>query len=186
MNYYTTSVWQEAVWQQAEPIYNQAFPEHGRKPVAIIRRMFDRGLCQLHIASEPSGRPAAMALSGIDRAAQAVIIDYLAVLPDLRSQGYGTSLLNYIIDWAKKVPGCKGIVVEAEAEPTPANERRIYFWERNGFRLTDYVHHYIWVPEPYRALALSFREEDPLPVDGRLLFRTITRFHQRAYREPHN
>lgn len=75
------------------------------------------------------------------------------------------------------------MIVEVEAAPSEANTRRVCFWEQCGFRTTDYVHRYIWVPEPYRAMYRSFDADDPLPDDGEALFRCITRFHRKAYRK---
>lgn len=181
MEFVTTAEWDEALWDQAEPVYHEGFPEHGRKPRAIIRRMFTRQMCHLHTAFERS-EAAAMVLTGFDRELKACIIDYLAVRGDLRSRGYGKLFIDYLRDWSRARLGCRGIIIEAESEPTEENIRRIRFWERCGFRLMDYVHHYIWVPEPYRAMVLSFDQRDPLPEDSQTLFGAITRFHEQAYR----
>ncbi|GAA3401813.1 GNAT family N-acetyltransferase [Paenibacillus hodogayensis] len=182
MDYRVTAEWNETIWRLAEPIYRHAFPEHGRKPEAIIRRMFERGLCRLHTAAVDN-ETIAMALTGIDARASALLIDYIAVKREVQSRGYGRLFLERIRTWAETSARCRGIIVEVEADPSNENLRRIRFWEQCGFRLTDYVHHYIWVPEPYRAMALSFRQDDPLPDDGETLFRSITRFHQQAYRK---
>jgi len=173
--------WDEKRWRLAEPIYEQAFPAHGRKSREIIRRMFDRNLCQLHLIASGT-ETAGMALTGIDSKENALIIDYIAVKETVRGQGIGRELLNRIKHWAKTEAGCKGIVIEAEAGPGEENNRRIRFWEANGFRLASYVHQYIWVPEPYRAMVHHFDDSNRLPEDGERLFRIITRFHQKAYR----
>ncbi|MEF3304109.1 GNAT family N-acetyltransferase [Paenibacillus sp. GYB003] len=183
MEYETTDVWNETLWRQAEPIYDEAFAERGRKTADIVRRMFERRMCRLHVAKE--GEAAiAMALTGTDERIGAMLVDYLAVRREYRGKRYGSRFLNLLIGGARHLPGCKGVIVEVEAEPTPENVRRIRFWESAGFRPTDYTHRYIWVPEPYRAMALSFDPRDPLPDDGKALFRAITRFHEKAYRRP--
>ncbi|TMV47598.1 GNAT family N-acetyltransferase [Paenibacillus mesophilus] len=183
MEYIATDEWDETLWREAERIYNKAFPEHGRKSAEIIRRMFDKGMCTLHTAADRR-EMVAMALTGIDKQAEALLIDYIAVKEEARGKGYGRTFLSHIRDWAETEAHCRGIIVEVEAEPSEANRRRIRFWERCGFRLTDYVHHYIWVPEPYRAMYLNFHADNPLPGDGEALFRSITRFHRKAYRKP--
>lgn len=183
MDIRTTAAWQEAAWDLAEPVYHEAFPEHGRKPKSIVKRMFDRRMAWLHtVCMEPGGPAAAMALTGFDRGLQACLIDYLAVREEARGRGIGAGLLGYIGGWTAREQGARGMIIEAEAEPTEENLRRIRFWERCGFQLTDEVHHYIWVPEPYRAMVLSFHPETPLPPDGKILFGAITRFHEQAYR----
>ncbi|MBO9606511.1 MAG: GNAT family N-acetyltransferase [Paenibacillaceae bacterium] len=181
MEYRVTAEWDEALWGEAERIYEQAFPRDGKKSRAIIRRMFERGLCRLHTASVGTA-VVGMALTGIDRQANALLIDYIAMREDVRGSGNGGRLLDRIKQWAQTEAGCKGIIVEVEAEETEENVRRIRFWERNGFHATEYIHHYIWVPEPYRAMYVNFDERDGLPDDGKALFRCITRFHEQAYR----
>lgn len=179
--YGITDEWDDARWNAAERIYEQAFPYNGKKSRDIIHRMFLKRMCQLHtIALGPD--IVGMALTGIDRQAGAVLIDYIAVRQDVRGSGHGRLLLNHIKQWAHTVPGCKGIIVEVESEPTEANRRRIRFWQSNGFHLTAYVHTYIWVPELYQAMYLNFDEKDRLPDDGKVLFRSIIKFHEKAYR----
>lgn len=181
MDYRIADEWDEARWNEAERIYEEAFPLDGKKSRTIIRRMFERKMCLLHtIAQGPD--MIGMALTGIDEQAGALLIDYLAVRQDARGRGYGGLLLDRIKQWAQTATDCKGIIVEVESEPTEENRRRIRFWESNGFRLTAYVHQYIWVPEPYRAMYFNFDESDRLPEDGKTLFHSITRFHEKAYR----
>jgi GNAT superfamily N-acetyltransferase len=182
LEYHVTDEWDEVSWASVERIYEQAFPAHGRKSLDIIRRMFDRKLCQLHTICI-GGQAVGMALTGIHQHAAVVLIDYLAVKQDARGRGYGRLLLDCIKQWAHATEGCRGIIVEVEAEPTKENRSRIQFWQRNGFLLTSYIHHYIWVPEPYQAMAYSFNESEPLTQDGKALFRIITRFHEKAYRK---
>ncbi|MEB3103942.1 GNAT family N-acetyltransferase [Ferviditalea candida] len=180
LEYHITDVWDLARWAAVEQIYEQAFP-HGRKSGDIIRRMFERRLCQLHTIADGS-EIVGMALTGIDHEANALIIDYLAVGKDVRGNGYGRLLLNRIKQWARTAAGCKGIIIEVESEPTKENIQRIHFWESNGFHLTAYVHQYIWVPEPYKAMYLNFDDGNRLPEDGGMLFRSITRFHEKSFR----
>ena len=85
---------------------------------------------------------------------------------------------------AEHSSGLAGIIIEVESDATPDNLARIAFWESCGFVATDYVHRYFWVPEPYRAMVLRFRDgDDSLPLDGELLFRHINAFHAKAYRK---
>lgn len=182
MKLITTEEWDPGFWKQIEPVYRSGFPEHGRKPAAVIRRILERKLGALHAFFDADRRAAAMALTGNLGSINAMLIDYLTVRPDLRKRGVGRSFLGSLEDWAK-TRGRDGIVIEAEAEPTSENESRIRFWEGAGFETTDYVHRYIWVPEPYLAL---FREWNPtvsFPRDGRKLFDAITDFHGKAYRK---
>lgn len=181
LDYRITEEWNESWWNEAERIYEQAFPLDGKKSREIIRRMFDKRMCQLHAIAQDS-QMLGMALTGIDQQAGAVIIDYLAIHKDYRGKGYGRLMLDHIKSWARTITNCKGIIVEVEAEQTEENRLRVLFWERNGFLLTEYVHAYIWVPEPYQAMYFNLGENDSLPDDGKQLFRSITKFHEKAYR----
>lgn len=180
MDYHTTAQWDEALWNEAERVYHQAFPEASRKNRTIIRRMFEKRMCFLHTMTMGT-EVIAMALSGINKKAQVLILDYLAVKENLRRNGWGKLFVGYIKTWAETMAHCNGIVIEIEAEATPENTRRIGFWEQCGFRLTEYVHHYIWVPEPYRAMYLKFNHDFRIPDNGQILFRYITQFHKQAY-----
>jgi GNAT superfamily N-acetyltransferase len=181
MKYETIDYWDESIWVQAKRLYNEAFPEHGRKTEKIIRSMLDKKLAKLHTATDDSGTVAAMALTGKLEGISALLIDYVAVRQELRSQGLGELFLDYLKDWAVSVENCVGIVIEIESDINLTNSRRLHFWEKSGFQITDYVHTYIWVPEPYRALYLQLDPHLPLPQDGETLFRHINRFHTKAY-----
>ncbi|RKP58079.1 GNAT family N-acetyltransferase [Cohnella endophytica] len=184
MDYHTTNQWDENIWREAERVYIEAFPEHGRKSRAVVRRMFERKLCTLHTWTEGM-TTIAMALTAIDSSTRLLVIDYLAVREDKRGKGLGRACLADISVWAVTKAHCQGIVIEVEAEDTIENAERIKFWEKVGFRLTDYVHPYIWVPETYRAMYLNLEDSQAETYganDGKLLFRAITRFHEKAYR----
>lgn len=180
-SYRSTSQWDEAMWRAIEPVYQMGFAEHSRKPKTILECLLERGGGRLH-AGYAGNEAIAMGISGYDSELEAMVIDYLTVHPDWRGRGLGQWFLNQLRGEAEQNPGCKGIILEAEADDTPVNQSRIRFWTTCGFQLTDYIHTYIWVPEPYRAMSLSFDSASPLPTDGEALFGAITRFHKQAYR----
>jgi GNAT superfamily N-acetyltransferase len=181
MEFITLHQWDEAWWHKAAPLYLQAFPT-GSKSEGIIRSMFTRGIAYLHLGVKDN-EPVAVAITGTakDDDGKVLIIDYLAVRADLRSQGIGEHFLERIRKWAEEEVRVKGVVIEVESEDTPINRRRKKFWEKCGFTLTSYIHTYIWVPEPYQAMVLPLSGSE-LPEDGESLFRYINRFHQEAYR----
>lgn len=179
MNYHTTAEWNKENWREAGQIYHQAFAKEGRKTDVIIRRMFEKHMSHLHTASLDN-EIIAMAVTGRSKEYNVLIIDYMAIKEERRSKGYGALFLEYLKSWAETT-GYKGIVVEVEAESSPDNSRRIRFWEKSEFKLTSYIHHYIWVPEPYHAMFFNIDQADRLPDDGEKLFQYITQFHKEAY-----
>ncbi len=88
MEFKTINQWDEAMWQRTKDIYLDAFEKHGGKPEKIIRNMFAKGLCCLHVLQE-NGTIAAMALSGLLEGTEIILIDYFAVKQQYRGQGVG-------------------------------------------------------------------------------------------------
>ncbi|RNB85936.1 GNAT family N-acetyltransferase [Brevibacillus fluminis] len=182
MNMLTSDKWDEALWQQAEPIYYEAFPAHGRKKRELIERMFARNMCNLHVLMD-GDEAVGMALTGKtqNEDASALLIDYFAVKAARRGERIGQRFMAMLKEWAQTLPHMDGIIVEVEAEESEMNRSRIRFWESCGFTLTDYIHTYIWVPETYKAMYVELSPESRLPKDGQHLFSFITAFHKKAY-----
>jgi GNAT superfamily N-acetyltransferase len=183
MTFTTWQHWTEKLWQRMRPIYEEAFP-HGAKPESLLRRMVERETAVLHEGTLGTVT-AAMAVSGVVGPAdnRKLIVDYMAVQHELRGHGLGHQFLRQIRDWAVSAYDVKAIIIEAEAEDNEANNARLAFWVHCGFIPTSYVHTYIWVPEPYRALVLPLTPGFELEDDGQSLFRSIIAFHEKAYRK---
>ncbi|MBB3113572.1 RimJ/RimL family protein N-acetyltransferase [Paenibacillus phyllosphaerae] len=142
--------------------------------------MFKRKLCFVQLLID-GDEVIAMSLSGYSHDRESVIIDYLTLKAERRGQHIGSLFMDQIKLWCQD-QCLKSIIIEVEADPTPENLARIRFWERCGFQLTSYVHHYIWVPEPYQAMQ-AILDPSTILADGEALFRHITTFHRKAYRK---
>jgi len=165
--------------QAVMSLFHQAFPV-SRMPDRIIEASFRKKMAYLHTETE-GGALLAMAFSGPVPDARWLLIDYLAVQPQLRGKGIGQRFVGKIAEWAKSVMGMSGLLIEIEATPGEAYRRRVRFWEKCGFTLTEYIHHYKVVPEPYQAMYLPF---DPAVIpedDGRSLFLHISAYHRKAF-----
>jgi GNAT superfamily N-acetyltransferase len=181
LEFKTIIQWDEKLWdEQVSPIYHQAFDGKGAKPEKIIRNMFHKQLCYLHIGLNDR-QVVAMALTGKLEETHALIIDYLAVHHEWQHRGIGMNILEYIKDWSITKEHVKGLVIEVESEETPETQARNLFWEKGGFTLTEYIHHYIWVPESYRAMYLKMVPDTNLPEQGEELFKYIEKFHKASY-----
>jgi GNAT superfamily N-acetyltransferase len=165
-------------WKQAMELYIQAFPS--RKADNIITGMFAKRISWLHTEAT-SGEVSAMAITGLIPEEKWLLIDYLAVRTEKRGQGIGRQFVRDLADWARNERKLSGLLLEAEADPGSENANRIRFWERCGFILTEYVHHYIWVPETYRAMYLPFGSDFRLKDRGESLFRCIESFHKKSF-----
>lgn len=181
----TLQSWNEERWTEVRPIYEASFPAHIRKPERIVRRMLERMDAFVHEGSL-GGVPCSMALTGLSADRRLLIVDYLAVSPDRRESGIGRRTVEALAQWARETYGVHGLLIEAEADDSEEGRGRVRFWENCGFVSTEYVHHYVWVPERYRAMLLDLQgadvpPADRLPRDGRALFAYIEAFHQSSF-----
>ncbi|WP_157827654.1 GNAT family N-acetyltransferase [Niallia nealsonii] len=175
----TVGTWDEELWQDVSPFYLEAFGDKGAKPVKIIKNMFAQGIAELHVGYNESVA-VVMALTGKLVSDRAMIIDYLAVSEKDRGHGLGKHFVDYLRQKAA-VEGYQKLIIEAESEETLDNRRRILFWQSCGFLLTEYVHHYIWVPETYHAMYLPLIA-DSRKITGEELFVCINIFHRLSFR----
>jgi GNAT superfamily N-acetyltransferase len=182
LDFITTEQWDESIWEKGKSIYQEAFAKHGGKSEKIIRNMFEKQLCSLHVAVVGSNE-AAMALTGSIKGSRILLIDYLAVRNDLQGNGIGKEFVKSIKKWAILKAEYDFILLEAECENTHENLKRIQFWKNCGFKLIDdYVHQYIWVPEPYMAMVYEIHDDIRLPESGKTLFQYIEKFHKNSFR----
>lgn len=119
-------------WWLIYRLYRQAFPREERKPFAIIRKMYKEGRTIVWLARTTDGRFAGMA-STIE-SPNTTLLDYFAIVPKLRSQGYGSAFLQRLLLCYED----KGLFVEIEAadrdDPTGEKARRKAFYLRNGLQ----------------------------------------------------
>ncbi|GAE25518.1 hypothetical protein JCM9140_1518 [Halalkalibacter wakoensis JCM 9140] len=175
----TATDWDDHLWRVASPLYMEAFGDKGAKPTKIIQNMFAKEMAELHVGYNKS-TPVVMALTGKLEADGMMIIDYLTVSENERGHGLGKLLIAYIRKQAM-TKGYKNLIVEVESEETSDNKRRIDFWRSCGFFLTEYVHHYIWVPETYQAMYLPLVAGSG-KLSGEDLFVSINTFHRKSFR----
>jgi GNAT superfamily N-acetyltransferase len=183
LEFATYAAWDPNAWREVEGIFDEAFPPSGRKTSRMIRKIVDTEAGWLHTGTE-DGKAVAMAVTGKLPELGALLIDYVAVRSAARSRGIGRRMIEFLGEEARRL-GFAALVIEIEAEETPVNESRERFWTSIGFRRTTYVHRYRWVPETYRALYLELDHAagKPLPHDGEALFRGITSFHGKIWRD---
>jgi GNAT superfamily N-acetyltransferase len=137
LEFLTIDHWDEELWNNAKTVYLQAFGKSG-KPEKIIRNMFSKKICQLHVLRIDE-RVIGIAISGIISKANALLIDYIAIHEEYRDQGVGSQFLTSIKNWAVSEHHLEAIIIEVESETTPTNLRRIQYWKNNDFIPTDYI-----------------------------------------------
>lgn len=119
-------------WWRIYRLYRQAFPRDERKPFSIIRKMCKEGRTIVWLARTTDGRFAGMA-STIE-SPDITLLDYFAIAPKLRIQGYGSVFLQRLLLCYED----KGLFVEIEAadrdDSTGEKARRKAFYLRNGLQ----------------------------------------------------
>jgi len=181
MHFFTISEWDEGIWQKVRSIYHEAFANHGGKPEKVLRNMFSKCNCHLHVVLNRD-LPVGMAITGAMHSSKVLIIDYFTIKPNYRGQGIGKEFVRYLKTWANQQVDYNCLLLEVEINQTNESINRITFWERCGFTiLKDYIHQYIWVPEPYQAMILILHESIPL-FRGEEAFKYISAFHRKSFR----
>lgn len=133
----------EVAFEEIEKIYHRYmvydFPENERKPLASMERMYQQGEYKGFVMEEEDAIIAYWMLLQ-DSENQSFLLDYFAVMKELRGQGYGSRALTSILDSV----GEKDIVIIEAENPKKAlnrqerelQEKRLEFYRKNGVRFT--------------------------------------------------
>jgi len=133
----------DSLAESVERIYVVSFPPEERGPFADLRREIAAGLRRLWVTGTGAQRDAADGFAvtvDLDRDDGAVLLEYLAVDPQLRSSGIGSALLQRLVS-DSGVP----IVLEVE-DPADGDDldrrRRLDFYRRGGAGVIESAHGY--------------------------------------------
>ena len=116
--------------------YKQAFPEAERKPYDRLAALVRGGKYRILLARD-TARDKVVGYAFVYHDDATAWLDYLEVLPEFRSGGYGARLFSALIDGLG--PGQDGLYLEVD-RPQPGETdssdavRRIRFYERLGTR----------------------------------------------------
>lgn len=127
--------------EQIKYIYNTYmvvdFPPDELKPLSHLLKMVEEGLCIYYALFDGDEVLSYFGLCVKDGFA---LVDYLAVNPKFRGQGIGSKTLEML----KRAAGDNSIIIECEdiafaesTEELTTRQRRIAFYQRADFRLTD-------------------------------------------------
>lgn len=184
LTYQTFDYWNEEIWNKARTVYEEAFGKHGAKSTAVIRNMFQKQMISLQIVideTENNSEVVGMAITGKLKALNSLLIDYLAIKKSYRNQGIGELFVQYIKGLALMEFDCDSMILEIEATEDPVHQKRIKFWEKCGFHLTDYIHDYKVVPEPYQAMYQKLTPHSKITTEGKELFKHLGNFHRKCF-----
>lgn len=113
------------------------FPHSELKPLKAMLRLMDLGRYEPLLFTE-DGQPVGYAMLWLTQDRSGALLDYFGVLRGLRCAGQGTKILSMLSERYGQ------LFAEAEApcshdpDINELRQRRITFYERNGFRVLDY------------------------------------------------
>ncbi len=126
--------------QQIIAIYNEYmvfdFPSDELKPLAHILSMVEDGTCTFYALRQ---NEKVHSYFSVCQNGQGLLVDYLAVNPELRGQGIGSETLAFLKSIAKDkyiIIECEDISFAQDESDKLQRQRRINFYTRAGFALT--------------------------------------------------
>ena len=146
--------------EELRDLYNtdmrEAFPPAELKPLSAIERMWQEGNYKPYCLYDDDGAgPIGLGFLWLGHPGWA-LLDYLCVTAGWRNDGFGSTILQLLHEMEPDTV----IFGEAEAPvhaPDPAMaERRLGFYERNGFQIAEYDSEIFGVH--YKTLYLTNRE----------------------------
>lgn len=115
-------------------LYESAFPLEEKKPIDMMERLARVGKMELlAVSDEESVIGLAIHMLG----KKSVLLDYFAILPEKRSGGYGTKILQMLTErFGKKKYILEIEMLDEEADNAVQRKRRKEFYLKNGIKET--------------------------------------------------
>ena len=126
---------QKKDYKEVFDLYKKSFPSLEKKPLWLIKKGL-KSTYEIYIVRDED-KLAGFMISVRNDSRNVVMLDYLAVNPEIRSKGYGSFILKEI---AKVYEGktlflaCEKL--DDEAENAEQRKKRLAFYERNGWKNT--------------------------------------------------
>lgn len=164
----------QSAGQDVERILTESFPPEERRSMDEVRRVLCGELLEM-LTLEEDGR--ILGLLQVWNLEKLVFLEHFAIEPEWRGRGLGTKMLQAVWDfWHKPM------ILEVEPPEDETQRRRIAFYQRNGFHLSDYPY---LMPDlhgsgPALPLLLMSR---PAPMTWDQARQTALRLYETAYRE---
>ena len=113
------------------------FPKSELKSLGAMHRMMDRGLYE-PLAAVEDGEILGYAMMWLSAEPDSALLDYLGVLRGKRDRGLGGQLLGLLQGRYRQLFGEAETPDSENQKENDLRRRRLGFYERNGFRITDY------------------------------------------------
>ncbi len=114
-------------------IYEVSFPENEKQSISIIKNRMKKNISRMFIG-EIEKEVVLMSLVFILKKSEFILLDYMAVHPNYKGQGVGSSFLQFITK--KLLDENKYFVLEVEnpnyGEDNLEKKKRVSFYQKNG------------------------------------------------------
>ena len=155
-------------------ILTVSFPPEERRSMEEVRRVLCGDLLEM-LTLEESGR--ILGLLQVWNLEELVFLEHFAMHPDYRGRGLGAKMLQAVWDnWQKPM------ILEVEPPKNEIQRRRIGFYQRNGFHLSEYPYLMPCLQGDGPALPLLLMS-GPNPMTDEEAHRTALRLYETAYRD---
>lgn len=132
---------------EIEEIYNEHmvtdFPKSELKPLKLLLDCREKGLYKCFGMYEKERLLAYMYFAGNKKI---ILLDYFAVVKNIRNSGYGSVMLSKIKQYLKNTSSVERVIIEAESIRSSKNkeernirERRISFYRKNGLKEQSFM-----------------------------------------------
>ncbi|MCT7986357.1 GNAT family N-acetyltransferase [Laspinema sp. A4] len=177
-------------FQSALQIYLDSFPPSERQPLDILESRLSNQFYQWFIAKREN-KVLGIALLYPLNATDFVVLDYLGIDKDYRSQGIGGMLMSHLVQLVKIQQ--KILLIEVEnpqfCEDSEQAKRRVQFYQNNGAKVLRSVRYILPplsgdVPTEILLMMVPADLEGQLP--GSLVKQLIQQVYQEMYDRPSN
>ena len=113
------------------------FPKSELKPLRAMHNLMDLGRYEPLLVTE-DGDAVGYAMVWLPPEENGALLEYFGVLPALRSGGLGSRILTLLTDRYSQIFGEAEAPTSPDPEENHLRQRRLGFYQRNGFRVLDY------------------------------------------------
>ena len=157
--------------------YLEIFPDDERKPLELIRNSYKRGYTKIIEILNNDTLIGFMIINKLNDSSY-VVLDYLAILPQYRSKGFGSKAIKLLIENEKNG---KGIFIEIEKiglgkdeKENLLREKRRLFYESLGFKQLNFeliLFDVIYMPYVISNIDI---DEDEIVEEVLKIYRTVS------------
>ena len=160
----------------ARCLYNVSFPDNQRREFNLIENLTKKDNFDFFIILNPSVNNNPIGIISLWYLSEYIFIEHFAIVTNNRSKGYGSKVLQELIDNVK-IP----IILEVEPIGDIISKKRIRFYENLNFKLLDYPYFQPSYVSGKESIEMNLMLHDSKLLDKKPLKEIITEIHSVVY-----